>query len=125
MLDKQLNILLILHFAVKMKDNMHASEETYLLTGLTQNKISQYFNDKCSMPRSSRIALAQHVMHSMGAKGSAYIWLDNLSLKSMDNKMTRDLIQHVQKFGRLASPRGRTDAMARHIAKRYAMLQKK
>lgn len=119
---KQIYILLILHFAVKMKDSMHSSDETYLVTGLTQNKVSQYFNKKCAMPRTSQIALAQHVMKSMNIHGETYIWLDKLNTASLNNTDVKKLIRYINANGKLASPRGRTDAMARHILRIYKSL---
>jgi len=115
----QKDILLILHFAVKMKDDMQSSEDTYLVSGHTQNKISQYLNNKCAMPRASRISLAQHIMHSLKIKGETYKWLDNLTVKQLDNVYVKELIDYIEKNKRLASPRGRTDNMAKQILKVY------
>ena len=121
-MDKQLYILLILHFAVKEKDGQHSSDNTYLFTGLTQNKTSQYFTGISAMPRSSRIALSQHIMRSLGVKKQVFKWLDDMDTNYLDNVYVKTLISYIKENGKLSPPRGRTKKMALLILEKYNML---
>lgn len=119
-MDNKLKILLLLHFAVKQKDKTHSSEQSYIFTGLSQNKISQYIWERCKMPRTSKIAMAQHVMYSLGIKGETSTWLDGLSRKDLNSVYVNLMLDQIKRKGRLASARGRTEGIAQKILKMYS-----
>ena len=76
------------------------------------------------MPRSSRIAIAQHIMRSLKIKGDTYNWLDKMNLSYIDNEYVDALIEQVSTHKRLASPRGRTELMAKKVLDTYVLLKK-
>ena len=118
-MDNQLYLLIILHFAVKQKDDTQSSDDSFLFTGLTQNKISQYLNKKCAMPRASRIALAQHIKKSLGISGHTYKWLDSLDIDVLNNEYVKNLISYIKENKKLKVSRGRTEAMAERLLQVY------
>ncbi len=123
-MNTNLKILLLLHFAVKEKDGTHSSDENYKIMGITQNQISQYFSDKCSMPRSVQIAMAQHIMHSLKIHKKTHIWLDGINKSYLDCEAVENLISYIEVNKKLSPPRGRTKDIAMYILKTYKAIMK-